>query len=197
MRCPQCERSAPQDEGGRGQAWAHGDTQIDQTGTAPILRSYSMSGPPDATTYRVSVKLSTGIGSSFFHHNVRVGDLLQVSAPRGGFTLGPGNSPVVLLSAGIGATPVLAMLHALASARSTRHVLWLHAARDREHHPFAAEVHRLMLAIPHGRSYVCYSRPGSLDKLGEDFDAAGRFSRWVFGEAGLPREALLPLERGA
>ena len=50
--------------------------------------------------------------------------------------------PVVLLSAGIGATPVLAMLHALAAARSTRPVLWLHGARDRQHHPFAAEVRR-------------------------------------------------------
>ena len=60
-----------------------------------------------------------------------VGDALDVSAPRGSFTLQPGERPVVLLSAGIGATPVLAMLHALAEARSTRQVLWLHAARDR------------------------------------------------------------------
>jgi ferredoxin len=95
----------------------------------------------------------------------------------------------VLLSAGIGATPVLAMLQALAGARSTRQVFWLHAARDGEHHPFAAEVRRLMLALPHGRSYVCYSRPRSIDKLGEDFDATGHFSRSAFDEAGVPREA--------
>ena len=62
--------------------------------------------------------------------------------------------PVVLLSAGIGATPVLAMLCALAAARSTRQVVWLHGARDRQHHPFAAEVGRLMLALARGRSYV-------------------------------------------
>jgi ferredoxin-NADP reductase len=84
---------------------------------------------------------------------------------------------------------VLAMLHALAATRSTRQVLWFHAARDHEHHPFAGEVRRLVLALPHGRSYVCYSRPASLDKLGEDFDAAGRLSRSVFEEAGLPRKA--------
>ena len=96
---------------------------------------------------------------------------------------------MVLLSAGIGATPVLAMLHALAAARSTRQVLWLHAARDREHHPFAAEVRRLMPALAHGRSYVCYSRPASRDKMGEDFDAAGHLSRSVFDEVGLSREA--------
>jgi ferredoxin-NADP reductase len=95
----------------------------------------------------------------------------------------------VLLSAGIGTTPVLAMLYALATARSARQVLWLHAARDGEHHPFAAEVRRLMLALTHGRSYVCYSRPGSRDKIGKDFDATGHLSRSVFDEAGVPREA--------
>jgi ferredoxin-NADP reductase len=67
--------------------------------------------------------------------------------------------------------------------------LWLHAARDRQHHPFAAEVRRLMLALTHGRSYVCYSRPGSRDRMGEDFDAAGHLSRSVFDEVGVPREA--------
>jgi ferredoxin-NADP reductase len=96
---------------------------------------------------------------------------------------------VVLLSAGIGATPVLAMLHSLADARSTRHVLWLHAARDREHHPFVDEVRGLMLALTHCRSYVCYSRPGSRDRFGEDFDAIGHLSRSVFDEVGVPREA--------
>jgi len=95
----------------------------------------------------------------------------------------------VLLSAGIGATPVLAMLHALASARSTRQVLWLHAARDRQHHPFAAEVRGLMPALGHGRLYVCYSRPGSGDRKGEDFNAAGHLSRSVLDEVGIPREA--------
>jgi ferredoxin-NADP reductase len=96
---------------------------------------------------------------------------------------------VVLVSAGIGATPVLAMLHALAEARSTRQVLWFHAARDSEHHPFAGEVRGLMLGLPHGRSYVCYSSPASLDKLGQDFDAAGHLSQSVFEQAGLPPDA--------
>src|SRR5262249_31539742 len=97
--------------------------------------------------------------------------------------------PVVLLSAGIGATPVLAMLHALAAERSTRQILWLHAARDREHHPFTVEVRRLMLALTHGSSYVCFSRPGSLDRIGKDFDAKGRLSLPMFLAAGVPRDA--------
>jgi len=117
-----------------------------------------------------------------------VGDALDASSPRGSFILQSGERPVVLLSAGIGATPVLAMLHALAAARSTRHVLWLHGARDRQHHSFAAEVRRFMLALTHGRRYVCYSRPGSRDKIGEDFDTTGHLSRSVFDDVRVPRE---------
>jgi len=95
----------------------------------------------------------------------------------------------VLLSAGIGVTPVLSMLYALSETHSTRGVLWLHAARDGDHHPFAAEVRRLMPALTHGRSYVAYSRPDPRDKLGERFDAVGHLSQKVFDEIGLPREA--------
>src|SRR5581483_5861023 len=87
------------------------------------------------------------------------------------------------------ATPVLAMLQALAAERSRRHVWWVHAARDRQHHPFPTEVRKLMRALPHGRSFVCYSRPGADDRLGEDFDAAGRLSRSVLDAVGIPKEA--------
>ena len=147
-------------------------------------------GPLSTERYRISVKIEpNGVAGTYLREHVRVGDALDVSSPRGSFILQSGERPVVLLSAGIGATPVLAMLHALAAARSTRQVLWLHAARDRQHHPFAAEVRRLMLALTHGRSYVCYSRPGSHDKMGEDFDATGHLSRSVFDEVGVPREA--------
>jgi ferredoxin-NADP reductase/MOSC domain-containing protein YiiM len=156
----------------------------------PIFRSYSLSGPPSMERYRISVKIEpNGAAGTYLRDHVRAGDALDVSLPRGSFILQSGERPVVLLSAGIGATPVLGMLYALAAARSTRQVLWLHGARDRHHHPFAAEVRRLMLALPHGRSYVCYSRPGSHDTMTEDFDATGHLSRSVFDEVGLPREA--------
>lgn len=160
------------------------------TGGPPLFRSYSLSGPLSTERYRISVKIEpNGAAGTYLREHVRVGDALDVSSPRGSFMLRPGERPVVLLSAGIGATPVLAMLYALAAERSTRQVLWLHAARDGEHHPFAAEVRRLMLALTHGRSYVCYSRPGSRDKMGKDFDATGHLSRSVFDEASVPREA--------
>jgi ferredoxin-NADP reductase/MOSC domain-containing protein YiiM len=159
-------------------------------GGAPLFRSYSLSGPVSTERYRISVKIEpNGVAGTYLREHVQVGDVLDVSSPRGSFILQAGERPVVLLSAGIGSTPVLAMLHALAAARSTRQVLWLHAARDRQHHPFAAEVRHLMLALSHGRSYVCYSAPGSRDKMGEDFDATGHLSRSVFNEVRLPRDA--------
>jgi ferredoxin-NADP reductase len=157
---------------------------------SPLFRSYSLSGPLSTERYRISVKIEpNGAAGTYLREHVRLGDPLDVSSPRGSFILQSGERPVVLLSAGIGATPLLAMLYALAAARSTRRVLWLHAARDGEHHPFAGEVRGLMLALTHGRSYVCYSRPGSRDKIGVDFDATGHLSRSVFDEVGVPREA--------
>jgi MOSC domain-containing protein YiiM/ferredoxin-NADP reductase len=159
-------------------------------GGSLLFRSYSLSGPLSTERYRISVKIEpNGIAGAHLRDHVRVGDALDVSAPRGSFILQSGERPVVLLSAGIGATPVLAMLHALAAARSTRQVLWLHGARDRQHHPFAAEVRGLMLALARGRSHVRYSRPGAQDELGEDFDGPGRFSPSVLGEVGVPRDA--------
>jgi ferredoxin-NADP reductase/MOSC domain-containing protein YiiM len=156
----------------------------------PLFRSYSLSGPLSSERYRISVKIEpNGAAGTYLREHVRAGDALDVSSPRGSFILQPGERPVVLLSAGIGATPMLAMLYALVTARSTRRVLWLHAARDAEHHPFAGEVRGLMQALPHGRSYVCYSRPASSDKMGVDFDATGHFSRSVFEEVGVPEEA--------
>src|SRR5262249_44503339 len=108
-------------------------------GGRPLFRSYSLSGPLSTERYRISVKIEpNGAGGTYLREQVGVGSALEVSSPRGSFILQSGERPVVLLSAGIGATPVLAMLHALAATHSTRQVLWLHAARDREHHPFAA-----------------------------------------------------------
>ena len=114
-------------------------------GGAPLFRSYSLSGPVSTDRYRISVKIEpNGAAGAYLRDHVRVGNILDVSSPRGSFVLQSGEGPVVLLSAGIGATPVLAMLYAMSSAHSTRPVLWLHVARDGKHFPFAAEVRRLV-----------------------------------------------------
>ena len=156
----------------------------------PLLRSYSLSGPPGAPEYRISVKREEyGAGSQFLHTRVRVGDLLEVAAPRGTFTLSPGQAPVLLISAGVGATPVLAMLHALAAARSSQDIWWLHGARGRADEPFAAESRSLLAALSRAHRHICYSSPGPDDVQGRDYDTAGRLSAPVLAALDLPGDA--------
>jgi ferredoxin-NADP reductase len=156
---------------------------------ASVLRSYSLSGAPSAERYRVSVKREPhGTASVHLADRSRVGDVLDVSAPRGSFTLRPGEGPVVLLSAGVGATPVLSMLHALAAARSRRDVWWVHGARDGDDHPFRAEASELVRSLPRGHGHVVYSRPRPQDRRGVDFDAAGRVTISALDAIGVPRE---------
>jgi ferredoxin-NADP reductase/MOSC domain-containing protein YiiM/ferredoxin len=155
---------------------------------APILRSYSMSGPPGTGTYRISVKRAEGSGSRFFHDHIHVGDMLQVSAPRGSFTLAEGESPIVLLSAGIGATPVLSMLYTLAS-NSRREVWWCYGARNSSEHPFAAEAQKLLADLPRGRSFITYSQPSQEDHQGKEYDASGHLTLSSLQSLHLPQAA--------
>src|SRR5438477_162797 len=122
---------------------------------APLFRSYSLSGAPSDEHCRISVKVEPhGVAGNYLSSSVRTGDLVDVSEPRGSFILGPGDGPVVLLSGGIGATPTLAMLHALAESATPRTVWWLHSARDGKSHSFGVEVRRLLAMLPHGRSQI-------------------------------------------
>ena len=156
----------------------------------PLLRNYSMSGSPGAKAYRVSVKHeANGVGSSFIHNQVHVGDVLEVSAPHGTFTLQPGDTPVVLASAGIGATPVLAMLHSLAAADSQREVWWLYGARNGNQHPFARESREMLKVLVRGRGHFVYSKPEPEDELGRDYDAAGHLDVSVLDQLGVARNA--------
>jgi ferredoxin-NADP reductase/MOSC domain-containing protein YiiM len=159
-------------------------------GAPPLLRSYSLSGPPVAGAYRVSVKREPhGTGSQFIHTKVHPGDQLEAAAPRGTFILQPGETPVLLISAGVGATPVLAMLHALAASGSARDIWWLHGARSRSEEPFAEESRSLLTGLAHGHRHVCYSRPGPGDVQGRDYQTAGRLSASVLAALKLPRDA--------
>jgi ferredoxin-NADP reductase/MOSC domain-containing protein YiiM len=156
----------------------------------PLLRSYSLSGAPDAMQYRLGIKLETaGAAGTYLDRETRVGDTLQASAPRGSFTLPPGGQALVLASAGIGVTPALAILHALAAAPSHREIWWLYGARNGVHHPFAAESRALLHRLPNVRSRIWYSRPASGDSLGADFDARGHLAVAAFEELQVPRDA--------
>jgi ferredoxin-NADP reductase/MOSC domain-containing protein YiiM/ferredoxin len=155
-----------------------------------VLRSYSLCGTPDAGYYRIAVKREReGVASGYLHTRLAVGDELEIAAPRGTFILDRTDAPVLLVSAGIGATPVLAMLHTLADSHSEREIWWLHGARSSRDNSFAQEIHSLVASLPNVRTYVCYSRPGPEDRAGRDFDSAGRLSASVLAELGPPRDA--------
>jgi ferredoxin-NADP reductase/MOSC domain-containing protein YiiM len=146
-----------------------------EKGSHPVVRSYSISGASNSGTYRISVKRETGPGSRYVVDAAQAGDIFDISAPRGEFVLQAGTRPVVLLSAGIGITPVLSMLHALASgsAGPAREVWWIHAARNAREQVFAREVRELLHAIHGSHSVIAYSNPDSTDQLGRDFDLHG------------------------
>jgi ferredoxin-NADP reductase len=96
----------------------------------------------------------------------REGDLLDVNAPRGSFTLCPRQNPVVLLSAGVGATPVMSVPHTLAAERSQREIWWIYRTRNRVDHPFAEESRSLLKQLSGGRRHIVYSRPAATDQIG-------------------------------
>ena len=159
-------------------------------GKPPVLRSYSLSDLPGADHFRISVKNElNGIGSSFLCDRAREGDLLDVSAPRGSFTLRPSQSPAVLLSAGVGATPVMSMLHSLAAEKSQREIWWIYGARNRVDHPFAEESRSLLKQLSRGRGYIVYSRPAAIDQVGADFDAPGHIDTALLERIGVSRDS--------
>jgi len=159
-------------------------------GKPPVLRSYSLSDLPAADHFRISVKSElNGIGSSFLCNRAREGDVLEVTAPRGSFTLRPGDSPVVLVSAGVGATPVMAMLHSLAAERSPREIWWIYGARNRVAHPFAEESRSLLKQLSRGRGYIVYSGPAASDQVGADFDAPGHIDAALLERIGVSRNS--------
>ena len=155
-----------------------------------VLRNYSLSGPPRAGDYRIAVKHEhDGVASGYLHTHLRVGDELDIAAPRGSFILDRPDGPVMLLSAGIGATPVLAMLHALVTEHTEREVWWLHGARNSGDHSFASEARALLGSLPDAQSHIYYSRPGPGDLEGRDFDRAGRLTAAMLTELDPPRDA--------
>jgi ferredoxin-NADP reductase/MOSC domain-containing protein YiiM/ferredoxin len=157
-------------------------------GKPPVLRSYSLSDLPAADHFRISVKNElNGIGSSFLCNRTQEGGVLDVSAPRGGFTLRPGQNPVVLLSAGVGATPAMSMLHSLAAEKSQREIWWIYGTRNGVNHPFAEESRSLLKQLSRGREYIVYSRPAAIDQAGTDFDAPGHIDTALLERIGVPQ----------
>ncbi len=140
-------------------------------GARRVRRTYSLSGPPGAAHYRISVKREPyGLASRLLHDSVTPGSILDAGAPAGDFVLSHDTRPAVLVSAGVGVTPLVAMLHAAAAAG--RRASFVHGARDGAHHPLRDEVARLVAAHPHLSAHVAYSRPRREDAGA--YDSAGR-----------------------
>jgi|HubBroStandDraft_1064217.scaffolds.fasta_scaffold06226_3 ferredoxin-NADP reductase/MOSC domain-containing protein YiiM/ferredoxin len=155
---------------------------------APV-RSYSLSSAPGAVAYRISVKAEAhGAVSPYLNHALRAGATLEVAAPRGDFVLDDGSGPVLLISAGIGVTPVLSMLHQLAQARSEREVWWICSARRPRDHPLAAEASALLQSLPHTREHVFYSQATPAE-LRRAHAVAGHVTKDTLAALGLPASA--------
>ncbi len=158
------------------------------TDNGDVLRNYSLSGPPDDLShYRISVKrepsagpgMPEGVSSNHLHDHVSVGDVLISDGPRGAFVLDEDSArPVVLLSGGVGLTPMVAMLHALAR-RSDRRTLFLHACENGDVHALRREVQDLIALRPGLSAHYCYRAPNTTDRSGNLFHSEGFITRSV------------------
>jgi ferredoxin-NADP reductase/MOSC domain-containing protein YiiM len=127
-------------------------------GTPAPVRSYSLSSAPDTGTYRISVKQEPhGVASTYIQRRLKTGGSLDVAAPRGAFVLDDATAPVLLVSAGIGVTPVMSMLHQFAALRSEREIWWIHGARGPHEDALGAEAHMLLGSLPHAHEHLFYS----------------------------------------
>jgi ferredoxin-NADP reductase/MOSC domain-containing protein YiiM len=159
-------------------------------GDTTAVRSYSLCNSPATYLYRIAVKREThGSASNYVHDQLPVGAEIDIAAPRGDFVLDAAARPLVLLSAGVGVTPLLSMLHAVSEQRSDRPLWWIHAARNGVEHPFAAEASEALRLLPGSRSAVFYSRPRQSDRLGIDYDRSGRITAQALAELQIPSEA--------
>jgi ferredoxin-NADP reductase/MOSC domain-containing protein YiiM len=163
--------------------------RIADAGRPAPVRNYSLSSAPGADPYRISVKQEPhGVASTYLNHRLRPGAVLDVAAPRGDFVLDDGARPVLLISAGIGVTPVLSMLHELAAAHSEREIWWLHGARGPREHPFAAEAHDLLASLPHAREHIFYSQATATERR-RARATAGHLSEDSLGALAVPARA--------
>jgi ferredoxin-NADP reductase len=154
--------------------------KIPDAGDPPPMRSYSLSGDPTAGHYRISVKREEhGLVSRWLHSHVKPGMILESAAPRGDFYLLDDSGPVILVSAGVGITPVMAMAHALATARIQRQTWWLHTTQSQATLGFADEIATVLGSLPDARRHVYFTRG----------DAPMRLDSQSIASLGLPTDA--------
>lgn len=141
----------------------------------PARRTFSLSSSPTDERYRITVKREPeGLVSNHLHNNVEPGAIIESRPPAGDFMMTCNICPLVLVSAGVGVTPMLSILHTVANENSDRPIWFVHGARDGQHHPLADEVRELATVRPNISLHFAYSRPGQNDVAGADYDSEGR-----------------------
>lgn len=150
-----------------------------------VVRCYSLSDAFSSEAYRVTVKkippppdkpgAPPGLVSSFFHETVKEGDILDVRAPAGQFTLDEKKpDPVVLIAGGVGITPIFSMLKAICAEKAGREAWLFYGVTHGGEHAFKSQIQELLRATPGVRGLACYSKPRASDVLNVDYQYAGR-----------------------
>ncbi|MBA2942824.1 NO-inducible flavohemoprotein [Paenibacillus sp. CGMCC 1.16610] len=148
------------------------------------IRQYSLSDAPGKPYYRISVKRENlmaerpdGKVSMFLHNETKEDDVVLISAPAGDFTLNQQDTrPVVLISGGVGLTPMVSMLQTLAATNPERQVTFIHAAQNSQHHAFKGHVEELASLHPALSFYWCYDKPTTSDRAENSFHREGHVS---------------------
>ncbi|SFB11248.1 nitric oxide dioxygenase [Lentibacillus halodurans] len=144
------------------------------------MRQYSLCGLPGKDNYKISVKREKGNGdqpdgivSNYLHDQVTEGDILSFSAPAGDFTITSEDEPLVLLSGGIGLTPLVGMLDTIAEKTPHRQVTFIHATQNSLTHAMKEHVQQIAAEHPNIISLVCYDRPSETDRINQNYDKEG------------------------
>jgi nitric oxide dioxygenase len=150
--------------------------QLPFLGQAPQRRNYSISSGPNGRTYRISVKREPhGLVSRFLHDSFHEGDTLSVAPPSGDFFLAKASQgPVVLLSAGVGLTPMVSMLESMVETGCNAPLFFVHATQHGDVHAMGQHVRALVENHPEIKAAVFYTSPRADDEHGRHYDHAGR-----------------------
>ncbi|KAF1029883.1 MAG: Flavohemoprotein [Burkholderia plantarii] len=148
-------------------------------------RQYSLSDAPQREWLRISVKreaahgdaLPLGRVSTLLHDGVEVGAIVELTAPMGDFTLArEATAPVMMISAGVGITPMVSMASTLAATDSRRPIRFVHACRSTRTHAFRVWLNELVATYPDAKRLVAYEQVGPGDVPGVDHDLEGRLT---------------------
>ncbi|MBO9202835.1 MULTISPECIES: MOSC and FAD-binding oxidoreductase domain-containing protein [Niastella] len=152
-----------------------------------LTRMFSLCGPQGTDTYRIAVKRErVGVVSEYMHTHLLEGDLVEVSAPMGDFILSDKKGPVVLLSAGVGITPLLSMLQAIERDSPMREVWWVHSARNGASYPFLKEVEEIAAHLRNFHGIRIFSQPVSEEKPGIQYDFQGHLDLTILTNQQFP-----------